>query len=44
MDDPLPLRLASRDKIAVSISEAAQLIPFSEDYIRKAIHLSLIHI
>ncbi len=38
MDEPLSLRLASRDKIAVSISEAAQLVPFSEDYLRKAIH------
>lgn len=26
------------EKIAVSLSEAAQLVPFSEDYLRKAVH------
>lgn len=38
MDDLTPLRIARRDKIAVSLKEAAQLVPFSEAYLRKAIH------
>ena len=38
MDEPLPLRLAARDKIAVSLKEASHLVPFSEAYLRKAIH------
>lgn len=38
MDDFTPLRIARRDKLAVSLKEAAQLVPFSESYIRCAIH------
>lgn len=38
MDDLTPLRIARRDKLAVSLKEAAQLVPFSEAYLRKAIH------
>lgn len=38
MDAPFSLRVASRDKIAVSLKEAAQLVPLSEGYLQKAIH------